>query len=808
MSDFNPQDPNGLDNRESNSIGQEDSFDYTGLILEYFAQWKWVVISVVACLVLAYIYMATIVPIYRVDASVYIAQDDSQASITSSMNPTAAMMNMGNMMMDETQLEILKSRSQVTKVVDSLDLCYSYMYEGKLRGIPVFGNNAVAAKLDSIVLKNLKKPIEITVKPVGDNKYDIVGKTEFEDVKETKKLDNVTLPAKVEFSFGDVELTQVSHIAPLEKTEKITIQSPTAVARGIMANLKAEFADRASTVVRIAYKTNSPAKGADIISALVDFYNRQVMADKNTAAIQTEAFILDRLVMINNELSDVERRLQEYRQQHNIADIAAQLNSSLATKNQTQGEIVDLEAKRQILNSMEQAVAKSGAYDVLPPVTTEPSLNSIVEVYNNKVQQLNRLLENSTSDNPLVKAHIDEVARDKTKVLQSISALKQSLNKQRDKLMSVENRSVGEVASVPSIDKGLQEIFREQQVKVSIYTFLLQKREEIALQKTLATATARLIDEPYSDSPISPNRTLIMMVAFLLGLGIPAIVIFIRQYFFPLFKDQEELARLTRVPIISEISSDGDKDNPIVVGENVSTPIAELFRLLRNNVAFTKNGAEKKVILITSSISGEGKTFIATNLAMTYALTGKKVAVIGMDIRRPVLAGNFGLRNTTGVTTFLSGHTTDVMSLLHQSKDNPNLYIMPSGPVPPNPNELLMSKNMDILIDTLRNNFDYVIIDSAPIGIVSDTYLIVRHSDIQLFVTRASYSTKACIKVLHSAVRTGKLKDPYVVLNGVNMHSRSYTYRRYGRYTSNKTYGYGYNEEGHEHSSSGKGKKK
>lgn len=290
----------------------------------------------------------------------------------------------------------------------------------------------------------------------------------------------------------------------------------------------------------------------------------------------------------------------------------------------------------------------------------------------------------------------------------------------------------------------------------------------------------------------------IYFLALILGLAIPAGIIFLKRFFFPVYKDQEELQRLTNVPIIGEISTYNAKDDSkFVVGRNVATPIAELFRLLRNNIGFTKNGASKKVIMLTSSISGEGKTFVATNLALTYALTGKKVIVVGMDIRRPVLAHRFGLNNQQGVTTYLTGQTTDINSLINQSTENENLYILPAGPIPPNPNELLLSENMKRLIATLRENFDYVIIDTAPIGLVSDSFLIIPHSDIQLYVTRASYSTKNCLKVMHQAIRDNRLSDPYIVLNGVDITSGSYSYRKYGHYSHNtkSTYGYGYSSK-------------
>ena len=264
---------------------------------------------------------------------------------------------------------------------------------------------------------------------------------------------------------------------------------------------------------------------------------------------------------------------------------------------------------------------------------------------------------------------------------------------------------------------------------------------------------------------------------------------------FPIFSDQEELERITKVPILGEIchSSKAEK-REVVVGQNASTPIAELFRLLRNNISFTRSGVDSRVILVTSSVSGEGKTFIAANLAMTYALMGKKVVVVGFDLRRPMLAHSFGFSNQQGVTTFLSGQEHDLDKLIKQSRENPNLYVLSAGPVPPNPNELMMSSNMGRLMSQLRDEFDYVILDTAPIGVISDTLLITRYSDLQLYVTRANYSTKSSLKVLHDAVKSGKFSSVYIVLNGVNMASNSYMYRRYGEYGRYKTrsYGYGY----------------
>ena len=773
----------------------EDVMDTTGLLLDYLANWKWFVLSVVLCAIGAYFYIATIVPTYQVNASIYLNNESTQSKEAFALNPENPLLNMKNFI-DETELEILKSRNNVIKIVDSLRMAYSYWRVGNLRDIPMYNDRAIDAEMDSIALNDLENPITITVSNSSqEGKYDIEATTVFNEIEENKKLDAVDLPCTVDLTCGSVTVTRVEQVPELEGTQKVIVRNPRDVAQTLSSSLNIEFAEKAPTIVRISYNTPIPREGTDVINTLVDFYNRQIIADKNASALQTEAFILDRLVMINDELRDVEQRLQDYRQAHNISDLQQQVSTNLATTKSTQNQLAEIEAEATIINDIENTIRKANNYDPLPAVTTNTTLNQVIVKYNQKISRLTRMLETSTPDNPLVRTLQEELTRDKADILQSVASVKRGIQARRRNVAAIEGQSQSQLSALPPVDKGLQEIFREQQVKVNIYTFLLQKREEIALQKTLATPTARLIDDPSSTGPVSPRRMVIYFLALILGLAIPAAIIFLKRFFFPIYKDQEELQRLTNVPIIGEISTDTSKDDKaIVVGPNVSTPIAELFRLLRNNIGFTKNGANKKVILVTSSISGEGKTFVATNLALTYALTGKKVVVVGMDIRRPVLAHKFGLNNQQGVTTFLSGQVADINSLLHKSDLSDNLYILPADPVPPNPNELLLSENMGRMMEQLRDDFDYVILDSAPIGVISDSFLIIPYSDIQLYVTRASYSTKSCLKVLHQAIRDNRLSDPYIVLNGVDINSGSYSYRKYGHYYrgSSSTYGYGY----------------
>ncbi len=747
-------------NNLNNSIEKEENFDTTGLLLAFLANWKWFALSVVICLILAAYKIVTTVPVYNMESSIYLNDNNTNSrnafNLSEAANPMVAFKNF----IDETELEVLKSRNNLVKIVDSLGLTYSYAQKGFFRNKPLYKKNPISAKLDSASLVELKLPIFIEVSANKNDKYDVEVKTKFEveaDIlKEEKEFKDITLPYTFELTNGTVTLYKAP-TDTLKGTEKITIVSPMMAAKELSEAFNIEFAKKSEKIIRVSLLTNSQKEGSDIIETLVDFYNKDIIEEKNRSAVQTEAFILDRLVMISNELSDVENRLKDYRQTHNVTNIQEQSRLNLSLRSDYEQKKSEVETQLRILEEIEKLVSNSNTIQTLPAIVNDnTTMAQIIEEYNKKVNQFNRALEGSTPDNPLVRSLQDELNRDKVRILQNITTSKASLATERN-----------------------------------------SRRAEIALQKTLATNTARLIDDPTGEYPVAPKKLLLLAAAFLFGLAVPAGIIFLRRMFFPVFGDKEDLKRITNVPIIGEICTSEDKEHKdIVVGKNISSSIAELFRLLRNNISFTRVGADSRVILVTSSISGEGKTFVTSNLALTYALMGKKVVVVGLDLRNPMLAHSFGLSNREGVTTYLTGQTNDLNSLLKQVDRSSNLHILPAGPVPPNPNELLMSDRMGHMIEALSQEFDYVFLDTAPIGLVSDTFLITRYSDIQLYVARANYTSNKCLKELQSAIETGKLPAAYIVLNGVNMTASSYTYRRYGDYhRKNAPYGYGYDRK-------------
>lgn len=770
---------------------QEEAFDLVGLLLEYLAQWKWFVICVIIAAGVAYYHISTIVPTYEVSASIFLSDENTTSSSAVSISASNPLVDTKSFI-DETEIEILKSRNNLIKIVDSLDLAYSYYDVQKLRDYPIYGNNAVRAELDSVSLKNLTSPIEVLVKKEGDTyNFDIT--THYGGNPDTKNIKTKQLPIKVELSQGTLTLHASKFTNKLDGVQRIKILNPNWVAARLSGSLNISFAKNSMTILRITCSTPIIQEGIDVVNTLISFYNQDIIADKNKSAMQTEAFILDRLVLISGELKDVEDRLERYRKANNITDLSAQAQMNLAKKSGTDDQLSEVAAQQKIIGTVESAISKQDDYAHIPQIVDDPELGSMIDAYNKKVSQLERQKESSTADNPIVKTMQDDLAREKSRIFQNIQSVKTNLAVKYSSIAAIGSRSAGQLASLPPIDKGLQEIFREQEVKVNIYTFLLQKREEIALQKTLATPTARLIDNPSGSGPVSPRKMTIYGVAMLIGFLVPALLIFLRRLIFPIFKDSDDLERVTNLPILGEICIADKKNGKMVVGESNTTPIAEMFRLVRNNIQFALTDNEKKVILVTSSLSGEGKTFVASNLALSFALTGKRTVVVGLDIRRPVLAHLYKLNNDQGVTTFLSGQVNDVNALV-QATEYDNLHLLPGGPVPPNPNELLLSRNMEKMFKQLREEFDCVIVDSAPIGVVSDSFLISPYVDMQLYVTRANYSTKRCLKVMHQAVEAKRLPNCYLLLNGVNVKSSSYIYRRYGHYGKygKKGYGYGY----------------
>lgn len=769
----------------------DDSIDFTGLMLDYFGNWKWFVACAIISCMAAYMIYSSKSPVYNVSASIYL-NDDTQKTSRLALNASPEAVLGPSSYIDETEIEILKSRNNIVNIVDTLGLAYSYYVSGTFKDEPVYGTNPVVAEMDPIALNGLKNQIKILINKSGDE-YKVRLETKFNNV-EFESEQKTPLPAVIETPHGDVRLSLSQTAARFDGEQKILIRKPINVAQSIANNLQIEYAANSMTIIRIKYSTPVIAMGEDIIRELLNLYNMNMIEDKNRSAVQTEEFILDRLVMISSELKDVEQRLENYRREHNISTSLENQAAIYSSKSDATAEqLTQIDVQLQILDEVNDAVATQNDGKAIALVCEDAELNSMIEAYNKKIAQLQRTLETVTDDNPLVIKMQDDIAREKSRLIQAIRSVKNNILTRRRAISSRNKETSGHLASVPTIDKGLQEIFREQQVKVNIYTFLLQRREEIALQKALATPTAQLIDSPLGSGPISPRLFSHMGVGLLLGLLLPALVIFLRRLFFPVFKDKTELKRATDITILGEIAHSKDSDSGIIVRENSDDSCIELFRLLRANIdmVLSSLGKDKKVVLITSTISGEGKSFCVANIAATFAIKGKKVLIIGADVRRPTLHRLFKISREPGLTNYLMGACNDYRELIKTHPEIPGLDILTTGPIPPNPNEIISNGKIDQIIEQARNEYDIIFIDSAPIGIISDTLSIAGLSDIQIYVTRANFTKQNCLNILAAEIENGRFSHCYLILNDVDLASNSYSYRKYGRYGSYGS-GYGY----------------
>ena len=776
----------------------EESFDVTGFLLECLAHWKWFVACVVVLAAVALFYCFRQTPLYEVTSAVYIQDNKSDNGnvLLESLGLSPYKNNIDN------EIEVFRSKNQITAVVEALGLYKSYAWKSFMRTTPLYGNSPVEFVLDSVDLRAIESPLQIELKPLQGGKFHLEAKTHTPDGDRVMLCDRAIdgLPYELPFAGGMVQLRYTGDTVPvLEKTLSMTLSNPRSVSKAITLNLTVAFASKDATILTVIYRTPVVQEGKDFVSTLVDFYNIDAANLKNMGNEKTQEFIDSRLSSISEELAVVEAQVEAYRSHNNLIDISTEAQLYLEQTGYADGQLAELELQKSLVDYVEEFLAvPENEYMPIPVLGIDnEDFAALINEYNKSLQQRERLLLSSSESNPVVAELTRSVKTQRALLLKGIESIRKGVEIKKRDISKQDRRLEDKIKNVPVYERELSDIIRQQRIKENLYIFLLEKREENSLAKSMVVPVARIIDDPDStNEPVSPKKVLILCAAVLLGLLIPGFVIYLRMVFYPVLKDKKTLERLTSIPILAEISRKPEGKFFVVEKKSVE-PIAELFRLVRNNLQFVLTSSDKKVLAVTSSVMHEGKTFIASNMALSFALTGKRVLLIGVDIRRPRLSENFHIPNREGVTTYLSGVNTDLASLIHPSGVDPNLDVLMAGPIPPNPNELLMSKRFDQMIDYARAHYDYVILDTAPLGMVSDTFLLTRAVDIVVYVARANYTNKAAIEMLNGWIRSKRIAVPtYLILNDVNMKSKAYSYRQYGggRYG----YGYGYANQSRE----------
>ena len=574
------------------------------------------------------------------------------------------------------------------------------------------------------------------------------------------------------------------------------------VAKGYCNSLTIAPTSKTTSVAVISLKNSSLQRGQDFINQLLEMYNRNTNNDKNEIAQKTAEFIDERIGIISKELGSTEANLESFKRDAGITDLTSEAQIALAGNAEYEKKSVENRTQISLVNDLRKYL-RGNEYEVLPSNVglQDAALIGAIERYNEMLIERKRLLRTSTENNPTIVNLDTSIRAMKANVQATLEGTLQGLMITKESLDREASRYSRRISNAPGQERAYVSIARQQEIKAGLYLMLLQKREENAIALAATANNAKIIDEAIADDiPVSPKRPMIYLIALVLGIGIPVGIIYLVELTKFKIEGRADVEKLTSVPVVGDIpltDEKNDKNGSIAVFENKNNLMSETFRNIRTNLQFMLNN-DQKVILVTSTVSGEGKSFVSSNLAISLSLLGKKVVIVGLDIRKPGLNKVFQLSNKErGITQYLSNPETDLMELVQPSDVNKNLFILPGGTVPPNPTELLARNGLDRAIETLKKNFDYVILDTAPIGMVTDTLLIGRVADLSVYVCRADYTHKAEYTLINELSFEKKLPNLCTVINGVDLKKRKYGYYygygKYGKhYGYGKRYGYGY----------------
>ena len=750
--------------------------DFSAFVRKYKRYWWLFLLSLLACMTLAFAYLKYAKRVYNIKSVVLVAQDDNSAGAGANLLKSMKLMGSGSKVDDE--MIVFSSQELCTQVAEQLKLNRSYVEDrGWFKPSKDHYNTSPIEVLAPEEMFDTLSTVTFQIDVDKEGKAEIKaksGKTKLAELKD------VTLPATVKTSYG---------VFGIQPTKNYKQGKPCHIKASLAGNqLRGEALNRRIKVKLVTKKSNgidltlaesNKSRGKDILNKLMELYNERGQKEKDEQAINTAKFIDERLAIIYKGLTGSEADIESYKRAHKIVDPELQIKSSVAKQEKADQAIIKLETNKQLLGMVRDFVSDpKNKHSYIPFEVDSSAASGGIKAYNNLLAKRQELSQSAKGDNSALKQIDEQLETMHGNVLQGLNSSIKGLDVQLSKARSQANESAGELGKVPTEEREARELLRQQGIQNTLYTFLLEKREENALVLAATTPKGKIVDHAYAQStPISPNRLVTLALALMASLLLPLLLVYMKDLFTTKFSNQEELEEISQVPFIGHIHHNRH-NTQLVVRDGKTSSIVELFRYIRNNLQFLLNMEDDKVILVTSSVSGEGKSFVSTNIASSFALLGRRVALVGMDIRSPKLAQMLDLNEMPGVTSYLSQSNVTLDQIAQPCKEVKGLDVFVGGAIPPNPSELLLGDRVKDFFRDLREQYDVIIVDSAPVAQVSDSFALDKYSNATVYVTRANYTKRSLIKFMNRIAANKQLKNMCVVLNDTKP-------------SNDTTYGYG-----------------
>ena len=782
------------------------SFDFSTIYTILVLNWKWYVLSLIIFLGLAAIYLRYTTPIYQTSAKILIKDNNGNGGGSSLRNSQSLGLITNSNGLDN-EIEILQSHSLAEEAVRDLKLYVTYSTKGRVNDRLLYKTQPLNVDIDPLHREKLNCSISLTITRTS-NGYDVKG------IYSVPTADNMcegpfslnrtltSLPATIYTRAGNISIDDNNVAQQMENGEvlNVNIVSPRMACQKYAGELSVAADKTASSIALLSMTDESAARSMDYLKQLVVVYNRQANDDKNEIAKRTEEFINGRLNKINAELGKTEGELQNYKEANGMVQLDMNAGSSFQNQNQYEQQLAQQETQIELLNNIADFMKQSGRrFQVLPSNVglQDQSSTNLINKYNELVLERNRLLRSASENSPVVEPITDQLRDLNVNIRRAIDQARKSLLIQRDAIAAQYEKYNAQVAQTPRQERQMNQMGRQQEVKSGLYLMLLQKREENSISLAATADKGKLIDDPQYGGQVSPKKSMVYGIALAVALLLPSLIFFLMQFFRYKIEGHDDVAKLTKLPILEDVavaSETAKTKAGIVVHENMNNQMEEIYRSMRTNLQFMLKEGENTV-MFTSTTSGEGKTFNCANLAVSFALLGKKVLLVGLDIRKPRLAELFEIPDHHhGITPLLlkeNPSQEEVNEQILSSGINSNLDLLMAGPIPPNPTELIARPSLDKIFNLLKTEYDYILIDTAPVGLVTDTLEVGRVANATVYVCRADYTEKSSFELINELSKEKKLPNMSIVINGIDMSKKKYGYYYgYGKYGKYGRYGH------------------